>query len=336
MDERQPKGASEVRVDVLTEFLARVESRPRGLGAQLDTAAAEVLDAFDGAGIDALLLKGPGLATLLYGRADARVYSDIDLLVAPDEFAAAGEALRAHGYVYAGEDDGIDDVGGVVHAQKWVRIEAPDHPTIDLHRWLPGARVSPAVAWNALAGRRAWVKVGGRHTPVPNHAVQAMHLATHAAQHGPRSKKNLDELELALAAWPPEVWDSAALVAKEIGATDAFAAGLRLTCRGAAEATRLGLDRTDELDWRIRHQHERPRGTYHLQALADAGRWSERLKILRRSLLPGRTWIANQHPWASAHLGVTAAYGLHLARAPLWATRAWVFRQRAQRAGRAR
>ena len=336
MDERKAKDATGAHVEVLTEFLARVESQPSSRTAQLETAAAEVLDAFDEAGIDALLLKGPGLAVLLYGRVDARFYSDIDLLVAPHEFAAAGETLRAQGYVYAGEDDGIVDVGGVVHAQTWVRVEAPDHPTIDLHRWLPGARVAPAVAWTALAGRRTWVKVGGRKAPVPDLAAQAMHVATHAAQHGLRSKKHIDELELALVLWAPEVWDSAAAMAKEIGATDAFAAGLRLTSQGAAEATRLGLPPTDELDWGIRHDHERPRGTFHLQALSDADTWVERLQTLRRSLFPGKAWIANQHSWARGRLSVAAAYALHLARAPLWAARAWMFSQRARRAGRAR
>ena len=54
-----------------------------------------------------------------------------------------------------------------------------------------------------------------------------MHLATHAAQHGPAYPKHVDELALALERWPADVWDSAALLAQEIDATKAFAAGLR-------------------------------------------------------------------------------------------------------------
>jgi hypothetical protein len=161
-----------------------------------------------------------------------------------------------------------------------------------------------------------------------------MHLATHAAQHGPAVVKHLHELELALALWPDEVWEQAALLAGEIGATDAFAAGLRLCHQGVAVATALGLPRTDELDWSIRHRGERPRGTFHLQAFVEAQTPLEHLDVLRRSLLPRRAWIIQQHPWARpGGWRVLAAYGLQLAKAPAWAARAWRFRRRVRRAG---
>jgi hypothetical protein len=164
-----------------------------------------------------------------------------------------------------------------------------------------------------------------------------MHLAMHAAQHGPTFGKHVDELHLALERWPAEVWDAAAVLASEIAATAAFASGLRLVPRGAAEASRLQLPATDELDWTIRHLASRPRGTFHLRALAEARSLRDRLRIARRSLLPSRAWITHQHPWAhEGRLYVAAAYGLHLARAPVWAARAWRFRRRAGRAARAR
>jgi hypothetical protein len=163
-----------------------------------------------------------------------------------------------------------------------------------------------------------------------------MHLAMHAAQHGPAFEKHLDELLLAIERWPDEVWESAALLAEELDATETFAAGLRLVPEGEALAARIGLPSTTELDWTIRHLHDRPRGTFHLQAFADAAETRERLTILRRSLLPGRVWIMRQHPWArGGGLRVIAAYGVHLARAPGWAARALLFRGRARRAGRA-
>jgi hypothetical protein len=193
------------------------------------------------------------------------------------------------------------------------------------------------MAWEGLAARRTWIEVGGRRATALDHAGQAMHLAMHAAQHGPAFQKHLDELALALARWPAGVWDSAALLAQEIDATEAFAAGLRLLPEGAAVAARLALPSTAELDWTLRHRPKRPRGTFHLQALADAHGAGERLRILRHSLLPSRAWITTQHPWARAgELRVIAAYGSHLARAPRWAARAWLFRGRARRAGRAR
>jgi hypothetical protein len=208
---------------------------------------------------------------------------------------------------------------------------------IDLHRWLPGARAAPAAAWEALVARRMWIEIGGRQAAVLDRPGQAMHLATHAAQHGPAFQKHVHELALALERWPGDVWDAARILAEEVDATEAFAAGLRLLPEGEVVAARLGLQSTAELDWTLRHRHERPRGTFHVQALADARGTGERLDILRRSLLPGRVWLMNQHPWARpGGPRLIVAYGVHLARAPVWAGRAWLYRRRAGRASRSR
>jgi hypothetical protein len=166
---------------------------------------------------------------------------------------------------------------------------------------------------------------------------QAMHLAMHASQHGPRVTKHVDELTLALERWAAPVWDSAVVLAREIDAVEAFAAGLRLLPQGEAEAARLGLAAPAELDWKIQHRWSRPRGTFHLEAMTEANGLGERLQILRRSLLPRHAWITYEHPWAQGgRVRVIVAYGLHLARAPVWAARAWIFTLRARRAGRRR
>src|SRR5205807_6783908 len=103
--------------------------------------------------------------------------------------------------------------------------------------------------------------------------------------------------------------------------------------QGGVEAARLGLPATPELDWTIRHIATRPRGSFHLQALAAADGLGEAWRILRRSLLPRRAWIVHEHPWASSGtLRLLVAYVLHLVRARAWAARAWRFRQRARRA----
>ena len=208
---------------------------------------------------------------------------------------------------------------------------------VDLHRWLAGAEESPAAAWDALVARRTWIEVGGRRAAVLDRAGQAMHLALHAAQHGPAYRRQLGELALALERWPADVWDSAAELAEEIGATPAFAAGLRLLPRGAAEAARLGLPSTAELDWKIRHRAARPRGTFHVQALAEADGLRERLRhpAPRAAAQPSM----DHAPACVGPAGRAAAARRlrgHLARAPVWAARAWRFRRPARRAGRRR
>ena len=222
--------------------------------AQVDAATAEVLAAFEAAGVDALLLKGPALTALLYAAGEHRSYNDTDLLVAPGQVDAAEKVLAALGYANAHSVTGVDDVGGVVHAHPWIRTSSADESMVDLHRWLAGAERSPTAAWDALVARRTWIDVGGGRAAVLDRPGQAMHLAMHAAQHGPAYERQLGELALALERWPADVWDAAAELAGEIGATPAFAAGLRLLPRGAAEARRLGLASTAELDWKIRHR----------------------------------------------------------------------------------
>ena len=339
MEQRQEAQAAAARLDALQEFAARFAAGSGVFTRTLDAVAAQVLVAFRQAGVDALLLKGRALATLLYRAGEQRDYSDVDLLVPPHALEAAEATLRGLGYENASSAQGIDDIGGVVHSDTWIRGTPGswDQPMIDLHRWLPGARATPGKAWEALAARRTWIEIEGLQAAVLDRGGQAMHLATHAAQHGPAFPKHVDELALGLERWPADVWDAAALLAHQIDATEAFAAGLRLVPEGTEVAERLALRSTAELDWTIRHRHARPRGTFHLQALADARGARERVRILRRSLLPSQAWIMHEHPWARAGgLRVIAAYGAHLARAPGWAASAWLFRRRARRAGRAR
>ena len=309
--------------------------RLRGTGPLLDQAAAEVLAGLGEAGVEPLLLKGRGLATLLYGAGYDRSFSDVDLLVAPAKLDAAEDALARLGYAEA--DDGIDDIGGVIHAHTWIRTvpRSAVDPPIDLHRRFPGSRADPAVTWVALLARRVWIELAGRPAPVLDRVGQAMHLATHAAQHGPEFGTQVHELELALATWPANVWESATVLAASIDAAEPFAAGLRLSRGGTMMAERLGLAPTGGLDWAIRHRGERPRGTFHVQAFAEARGIRGRFDVLRRSLFPRREWIVSAHPWSRpGGIRVLAAYGVHLLTAPAWAARAWTFRRGARRADR--
>ncbi len=320
----------EERLLRLREFVARAANvRPRTL---LDRAAADVLAAFEAAGVPALLLKGPVLAQRLYRPGEQRDYLDIDILVAPARLDGARASLAALGFSSEGSEfAGVDDFLGVLDAESWTNS---DGCTVDLHWRLPGLGVDPAAAWELLHASREPIVVDGREVPALGPAALALHVATHAAQSGPGDLKAIGDLSRAAERWPLGRWREAARLAAELSATEPLSAGLRLSARGASVAAQLGLRASPGLEWAIRHRESRPRGTFHVRGLIDAHGWRERAGIVRRSLLPRPEWIAAQSPWARrGRRALVAAYALHVVRSPLWALRAWRFDRRSRRAG---
>jgi hypothetical protein len=337
MSERNPNHEWEVDAPLkLGAFVERIDTRRGGVDtAVLDAAAARIFQAFETDGVEALLLKGAALADLLYVAGERRPYRDVDLLVSPRDLTRAGATLTGLGFRNASQALGIDDIGGVVHEQNWVGSHpgAKHEVLIELHHRMACSEAPPQSGWDALAARRTWVELGGHRVPVLDRQGQAMHLALHAAQHGPGYVKGVSELALGLERWPFEVWEAAAALATEIEAREFFAAGLRLDPAGAALAIRLGLPANPDLDWEIRNLDARPRGVFHLRALTDAQGLRERASVVRRALLPSRQWIVWQHPWARGGTArLVLGYGVHILRAPAWAVRAWRFSRRSRRA----
>jgi hypothetical protein len=317
---------------VLERFARRIRDRP--ILDRLDTAAVEVFNAFDAAGVDALLLKGPVLARVLYGPTEHRGYVDVDLLVAPQHFDRVRHILPGLGYINLPEQLGLDEIARDPYAETWA--QAGDGGAaglmIDVHRTLTGSEAPPQAGWDAVWPRRTSIELDGHRLPAPDQETLALHIALHAARHGAGTPHPMEDLRTAIERWPPEVWRGADRLAFELQATAAFAAGLRQLPQGAALARDLGLPPTDDLEWAIAHRTERPRGTLHFQAFGGAATLRERASVLRRGLLPGRTWVAKQYPWADDHgVRLIGGYLAHLARTPVWAARAWRFGRRSRR-----
>jgi hypothetical protein len=290
---------------------------------QLDAAAAEAFDAFRRAGIDAILLKGAALVEALYRPGEPRGYFDVDVLVSPAQRIAAGEVLSTLGYENFSEVLGIDDVAGVLHAELWLRRGFVGPLMIDLHWRLDGCEAPAALVWQALSSDRGWVEVASTTVPTLGLPGLALSVGLHVAQHGPGDGKAVGDLGRALERWPLEVWREAASLATEVGGGEAFAAGLRLLPRGAKLADRLGLGSAERTLWAIANRDSRPRGTFHLDALAEARSAREKVDIIRRALLPSRAWLSWEMRWATrSHAHLALAYLMHIVRAPLWAVRA--------------
>ncbi len=126
------------RRPALDEFIER--SRDVDRRVELDSAAAAVLEGFEAAGVRSLLLKGPVLARVLYTEDEQRGYLDIDLLVSPEDLAAARAVLTALGYGQADEAFAVEHVTGVVHGELWTQRGKGGPLWVDLHARLGGCR----------------------------------------------------------------------------------------------------------------------------------------------------------------------------------------------------
>jgi hypothetical protein len=315
----------------LEEFAARARMVRRQ--ARIDTEAAAAVRALEDSNVEVLLLKGPALARTLYRTGEHRGYFDIDLLVAPSSFGRARGAIGALGYRNVSELYGIDDVASILHSETWARAaEDFGNVTVDLHWRLDGCNAPAEESFGVLFADCDVIDLAGRPVRILSTAGRALHVALHAAQHGPTDLKAMSDLKLGLGRWQEDVWRGAAALAEILGGIEAFSAGLRLVPGGERLAAVLRLTAPFELMWTIANRDTRPRGVFHLQALADAGGTRRRLTVIRKALFPSRAWIRWEHRWAgTGPIALASAYAVHLARAPLWALRARRYRRRAQR-----
>ncbi len=217
----------------------------------LDVTAAATHGVLREAGIANVLLKGPGVARLLYAdQPGLRPYTDVDLLVAPSAFERAQQVLAGRGYRSAVE--GFRDDDFVWHERPW-RAPGPGELTIDLHRGFAGVG-DAATFWGIVSSSAQRLDLAGTPVPVPGEACAVLLIALHAAAPA-RASKPLTDLLRALEVLPEDAWQAAAELAGRCDALTAFATGLHLVPAGAALAERLHLTTSGAaLEWlRARH-----------------------------------------------------------------------------------
>ncbi|MDQ1379207.1 MAG: hypothetical protein QOE15_3380 [Acidimicrobiaceae bacterium] len=288
----------------------------------MEMAAGEAFGCLIGAGVPAILLKGPAVASWLYRPEEVRQSVDIDLLVAPDRFGDAERALEDLGYRHR-----LAGTAACEIATNARELLAASGVCIDLHRQLIGVP-SPEEAWPVLSGRTvALTLASGVEVAVLDLEARAMHLALHAAQDGPQDRKASDDLARGLAQLPVDTWRAAADLAGRLGATAAFAAGLRLSRAGQALATELGLPDRVGVELSLRVQSA-PHESLFFEQLAAAPGMSAKAKLVGRKLWPTEAYLRAAVPnvrdrrWglAVARLGRLES----LARRAPPALRAWL------------
>src|SRR3954452_1090523 len=129
-----------------------------GRSMHAEVLAASVARALAGAGVDALVIKGPVTERWLYASGELRTIGDVDVVVDPRQYRQAERVLMSAGFV--NRYDGVAPEWSAEHADRWVA--AAWALRVDLHRRLWGFAAPPARVWSRLwAGREPVPLAGG-------------------------------------------------------------------------------------------------------------------------------------------------------------------------------
>lgn len=153
-------------------------ARPRLLLQAMETVRACQLLSAEGIGV--LAFKGQALAVQTTGRADARGPGDVDLLVPPEQVAAAHRVLTAAGWALR-EDGRVEpDTWAWRHVSRWgnALTYAGRGADVDLH-WRLEASPGAHPGFGVLHGRREEVLLGTDVLPTLSRYDALRHSAAH-------------------------------------------------------------------------------------------------------------------------------------------------------------
>jgi putative nucleotidyltransferase-like protein len=270
----------------------------------VDRVTAEVVRALRASGVDPILLKGPALEAWTRADERPRTYVDTDLLVAPGALETTRDVLRSLGF---DQRLSVDETpGGRATSMHWTR--RADDAEVDLHVALTGVFVAPELLWAELDSRTVVLTVAGEAVRILAAPARALHVALHAAQHGPQFPGPLRDLRCAFELVEPSVWDEAAGLAERLDARSAFAAGLRLEPAGAAVAARLDLPRPSSPETVLRAQGPVPLALG-IEAFRGSPGWRPKSRMLFDELTPSPEFMRLWSGLARrGRLGLVAAY----------------------------
>jgi Uncharacterised nucleotidyltransferase len=254
-----------------------------------------------------LLLKGIGLDLWLYPDAARPVSRDIDVLIAPEQFELACETVRALGTIVDGHQRGlrkpVPEVRFVPDARGGVPIE--------LHRSFHFVHAPVTRCWTLLTADKEQIEVAGTPIDVPSVPARACLLALHATYHGPAGEWAIEDLRRALGVVSIDDWRRAASLSCELGASAAFASGLRLLPAGAEVADTLELAPADDPALRLHARSANP-PTFRMLGYATQRPLLGLARLLGAELIPSADRMRTWYPLARRGRGGLAA--AHAAR----------------------
>jgi Uncharacterised nucleotidyltransferase len=273
----------------------------------VDQVTAAIATHFETHGVASILLKGAAFEALLYEPADGRFYRDTDLLIQVQHRALARQLLADAGFVRVDRDE---DWLGPAPKYAWTFRRMRDGSVVDLHWRLSGSGATPEQVWSILRRHVTPLQVGGRLLDVLDASASALLVALHSAHHGTARPKTLTDVEHAVERLDRSTWDQARSLAEALGASEPFAAGLRLSAAGDALADSLGLARPASVEMWLK-THPRSYGAWAIDQLSQMPTFRDRLVAVRRIVLPPRAVMQTFFPLARrGRVGLILTYVL--------------------------
>jgi hypothetical protein len=286
----------------------------------LDAAAAECISILRAEGVRAVLLKGPVTAQWLYSDHAPRMYTDVDLLVAPDEFPRAVRTLEGVGYRnLARARDTVEGTHAVPLSLERPSAGITPSPaglSVDLHWSFDGISASDAAFWALVAGGAEQMLVAGTVVDVPSEPARALLLALHAGTFRDSFRQPLTDLDRALERLPDDTWVAACRLAVRLDALPRFAAGLGTRPLGLKLIHRLDLNGAIDVRSALHAAGEPPAVADGLVRLAADRGVGPRMRLLARALIPPGPSMRLTHPRLASYgsLGLGLAYTYR----PVW------------------
>jgi hypothetical protein len=274
----------------------------------IDLMTVEVVRALAGAGIAAILLKGPAILGQLYDPGEHRAYVDCDLLIPAAAEPAVAAVLRQLGFA-PDAGFGVPDPG-VANEHEWHR--GADH--VDLHGSLFGIGAPARTVWPILGADARSILVAGHPVRVLRPGALALLLAVHAAADGPRGEKPLEDLRRGLSRLGDSAWQEAAELAQALDALPAFGAGLGLLPDGVQRLSHLGVDPGYDVAIALRARAAPPMA-HSFERIRREPTVRGKVRRIARGLAPTPTYMRR---WSS--LAARGSVGLALAYLvrPFW------------------
>jgi hypothetical protein len=243
--------------------------------------------------VRSILLKGPSFAAWLYRDGSSRPYADVDLLIAQEDVTAAHGVLieRGFGYLY----------------NSWPYF-VRGFDQVDLHCSIKGVEVDDNHLWRTLSATTESQGVRGVEVEVLSEPARTLHVALHAAQHGPDWPTQMEDLRRALEQLAFETWEAASELAEQLGASAAFATGLRLLPAGEVVADRLRLSSEASVQTILRAKSPPPLALG-FEELRGIQGFRARVRFIARKLFPSPSYMRAMVPIArKGFFGLVIAY----------------------------